>query len=156
MSRLKPKSQPRPRLSRHQWSQHRRKKSKSKRPNLKLPRKFRRRKLQKLRRELSEGGDHPYVELGLPRRRKKRQRRAKQKLRQRRRPRQLLSRHPQENDLRRKVQPHGLLSPPRYQLSRHPRADKRADVLGRPLCADFVAEVAEEGGRLCLGAEHEP
>jgi len=22
--------------------------------------------------------------------------------------------------------------------------------------ADFVAEVAEEGGRLCLGAEHEP
>jgi hypothetical protein len=25
-----------------------------------------------------------------------------------------------------------------------------------PLMADFVAEVAEEGGRLCLGAEHEP
>jgi hypothetical protein len=25
-----------------------------------------------------------------------------------------------------------------------------------PLMADFVAEVAEEGGPLCLGAEHEP
>ena len=25
-----------------------------------------------------------------------------------------------------------------------------------PLLADFVAEVAEEGGPLCLGAEHEP
>jgi len=25
-----------------------------------------------------------------------------------------------------------------------------------PLVADFVAEVAEEGGPLCLGAEHEP
>ncbi len=37
-----------------------------------------------------------------------------------------------------------------------PKADKRADVSLSPLSADFVAEVAEEGGRLCLGAEHEP
>jgi hypothetical protein len=37
-----------------------------------------------------------------------------------------------------------------------PKADKRVDVSLSPLSADFVAEVAEEGGRLCLGAEHEP
>src|SRR6266699_2491915 len=44
--------------------------------------------------------------------------------------------------------------PPHVRFA--PKADKRADVSLSPLSADFVAEVAEEGGRLCLGAEHEP
>jgi hypothetical protein len=37
-----------------------------------------------------------------------------------------------------------------------PKADKKQVVSVCLLSADFVAEVAEEGGPLCLGAEHEP
>src|SRR5262245_23749060 len=37
-----------------------------------------------------------------------------------------------------------------------PKADEQTIVSACPLCADFVAEVAEEEGPLCLGAEHEP
>jgi hypothetical protein len=37
-----------------------------------------------------------------------------------------------------------------------PPCGLKSDISQGPRSADFVAEVAEEGGPLCLGAEHEP
>jgi hypothetical protein len=37
-----------------------------------------------------------------------------------------------------------------------PESGHRLTLQRCPLCADFVAEVAEEGGPLCVGVEHEP